>query len=75
MAFIENFVKLISHYGKKIIIKDKDKAILELAKEVANGGGGGNSYIAYYPNDITGKSLDMGNFEITDPTIIFNNIQ
>lgn len=69
MAFLENFEKLVSRYGKKIIIKDKTTAILELAIAIANGGGGGggNSYIAYYPNDITGIPLDMEKFEITAP--------
>lgn len=40
MAFIDNFKKLLSQYGKKVKVNDKDKAILIIAEQIINGGGG-----------------------------------
>ena len=41
MAFKDNFKKLLSQYGEKVKVNDKDKAILEIANQIVNGGGGG----------------------------------
>ena len=38
MAFIDEFNKLLVKNGKQTKVKDKDKAIIDLANEVANGG-------------------------------------
>lgn len=43
MGFIDNFTKLIFKYGNQLKIKDKDKAILEIANEIVNGGGDDNN--------------------------------
>lgn len=40
MAFIDDFNKLVVKNGKQQKIANKDKAIIDLANEVANGGGG-----------------------------------
>lgn len=40
MAFIDEFNKLVVTKGQQQKVADKDKAIIDLANEVANGGGG-----------------------------------
>ena len=40
MAFIDDFKKLVSQYGEKSKVNDKDKAIISIALQLINGGGG-----------------------------------
>lgn len=42
MAFIDEFKKLLSRYGENLKVNDKDKAIISIALQLINGGGGEN---------------------------------
>lgn len=72
MGFIENFTKLISSYGNQLKIKDKDKAIIEIAQEIAQGGGSSGDSIGdtYYPLSMDGKTITMDFFETSKNYVI-----
>lgn len=58
MAFIDDFNKLVVKNGQQQKIANKDKAIIDLANEVANGGGGQTKRIVACWKAISGNEFE-----------------
>lgn len=65
MAFIDDFNKLVVKNGQQQKIANKDKAIIDLANEVANGGGGGDSFVTEIKSIYTGIPGNLEKQQIT----------
>lgn len=72
MAFIDDFNKLVVKNGQQQKIANKDKAIIDLANEVANGGGGQTKRIVACWKEISENEFEEIDKEEEDGEETFN---